>query len=250
MKRTFFLAFLAVAISCKEQPKKEAETAVVEEAMEQEVIQENAEWMPLFNGENFDGWHVYNGGEVPSVWQVVDGAMVFTPEGEGHGSGANLVTDNEYTSFVLSMEWKISEGGNSGFFWGVKEIEGVNEAYMSGPEIQVLDNEKHPDAKAGTTHQAGALYDMVSPSADVTKPVGEWNTCVLTIDQENNQGSVVLNGTEVAAFSVNGEAWDAMVAESKFNGWEHFGKYTTGKIGLQDHGNMVAFRNIKIKEIK
>jgi len=113
----------------------------------------------------------------------------------------------------------------------------------------VLDNDKHPDGKNGTTHQAGALYDMVAPSKDVTKPIGEWNHCVITINHKTNTGVVVLNDIEIVNFPVNDPEWSKMVSQSKFNGWEHFGKYTTGKIGLQDHGDVVAYKDIKIKEL-
>jgi hypothetical protein len=150
---------------------------------------------------------------------------------------------------VLSLECKISEGGNSGIFWGIKEDEKYSQPYETGPEIQVLDNEKHPDAKNGTTHQAGSLYDMVPPSEDVTKAVGEWNTCIITIDHRQNKGSVQLNGVEVATFPLANDAWNEMVSKSKFADWEGFGKFTTGKIGVQDHGDIVAFRNIRIKEL-
>ena len=132
---------------------------------------------------------------------------------------------------------------------GILEDEKYGQPYETGPEIQVLDNIAHPDAKNGTTHQAGALYDMVAPSKEVVKPVGEWNSYVITVNHKTNEGSVVLNGKEIVTFPVNGEAWEAMVADSKFADWEGFGKYATGKIGLQDHGDIVAYRNIKIKEL-
>lgn len=238
------MMMLLFTVGCKEKAKKE-----VEEIVETEVVNETEEWTVLFDGSSFDGWHVYSGEGVPDVWKLEEGAMVYTPSGDGHGGGANLVTDNDYTDFVLSLEWKISEGGNSGIFWGVKEDENLPEAYQTGPEIQILDNEKHPDAKAGTTHRAGALYDMVPPTKDVTNPVGEWNTNVITINHKTNEGIIVLNGVEVVTFSVNNPEWSEMVSKSKFADWEEFGKYTTGKIGLQDHGNMVSFRNIKIKEL-
>ena len=175
--------------------------------------------------------------------------MVLYPSKEGEGKSHNLVTDKEYTSFVLSLEWKVKEASNSGIFWGILEDAKYGEPYETGPEIQVLDNIGHPDAKNGTTHQAGALYDMIAPSKEVVNPVGEWNLCVITINQKTNSGSVKLNGKNIVEFPVNGADWDALVANSKFADWKGFGKYQTGKIGLQDHGDQVAFRNIRIKEL-
>ena len=148
------------------------------------------------------------------------------------------------------MGWKISEGGNSGIFWGVFEDPKFSEAYLTGPEIQVLDNERHPDANVnGKLHQAGALYDMIEPGQDVVNPAGEWNLCIITIDHNKNIGTVEMNGTKIVEFAAHGKEWDNMVAKSKFADWEGFGKYQTGKIGLQDHGDVVSYRNIKIKEL-
>ncbi len=176
--------------------------------------------------------------------------MVFyPPENRPKGESYNIVTDKEYKNFVLRLEWKISEGGNSGIFWGVNESEEFGQPYETGPEIQVLDDEKHPDAKNGTTHQAGALYDMVAPSEKAVKPVGEWNMVELMVNHGENKGIVILNDKKIAEFPVNGPEWDKMVADSKFADWDGFGIYKTGKIGLQDHGDIVAFRNIKIKEL-
>lgn len=113
-----------------------------------------------------------------------------------------------------------------------------NEAYQTGLEIQVLDNERHPDAKANPKfHQAGALYDLVQPEQDICKPAGEWNHCVLSVNHKTNEGSVTLNGTKIVSFPVHGEEWDKMVENSKFKGWEGFGKHHTGHIRLQDHGD-------------
>jgi hypothetical protein len=184
-------------------------------------------------------------------WKIEDGAMTFYPPKERpKGTSYNIVTKKEYTNFVLSLEWKISEAGNSGIFWGVHESEKFGQHYATGPEIQVLDNLKHPDAnKGGKTHQAGALYDMIAPAKDVAKAVGEWNTVEITIDHQKNHGQVIFNGEKIVGFPVHGEQWDAMVAKSKFANWEGFGKFKTGKIGLQDHGDIVSYRNIKIKEL-
>ena len=247
MKKITLSLGLAIALfaSCKEQTKNaENETVAVSET---EETQPQEEWTILFDGSNLDNWHVYNGAE-PTQWKIEDDALVFTPAEKRDGT-ENLVTDSTYTSFVLSLDWKISEGGNSGILWGVQEDPKFNEPYYTGAEIQVLDDERHPDAKAGTTHRSGALYDMIAAPEGVVKSAGEWNTYEITIDHNTNKGSVVMNGQEVVTFPVSGEEWDAMVAKSKFADWEAFAKVKTGKIALQDHGNQVSYRNIKIKQL-
>ncbi|MEZ4810022.1 MAG: DUF1080 domain-containing protein [Allomuricauda sp.] len=247
MKKPILWAVLAITFACKEKPKEDTS-----EAMEQNkpVVEEKSDWTVLFDGTSFDGWHLYNGGKIGEPWKLEDGAMVlYPPEQRQEGDNFNIVTDKEYTNFVLSLEWKISKAGNSGIFWGVVEGEKFGEPYLTGPEIQVLDDEGHPDAKNGTTHQAGALYDMVAPSEKTVKPFGEWNLVEIMVNHETNEGYVMQNGVKIVEFPVHGPEWDKMVANSKFAGWEGFGAYQTGKIGLQDHGNIVAFRNIEIKEL-
>ncbi len=250
MRKVILLACCLFAVAaCKENKETQAEE--VADTSETAAAESDAsDWIVLFDGTSFDGWKGYNQDGVPDTWSIEDGAMVFTPPADRpDGASYNLVTESKFENFVLSLEWQISEGGNSGVFWGVEELEQFGQPYQTGPEIQVLDNEKHPDAKAGTTHQAGALYDMIAPSEDVTRPVGEWNTMEITIDYAGETGKVVMNGTELLTFPLGNDAWDAMVADSKFDGWEGFGQYHEGKIGLQDHGDRVAFRNIKIKPL-
>jgi hypothetical protein len=258
MKKLIFSALIAVMVmGCKEKTDKKNMDVDSDPLANKEngtppppPAAVEGDWQVLFDGTNFDAWKRYLEDGVGDAWKIEDGAMVYYPPKERKkGEKYNLVTKEDFTSFVLSVDWKISEGGNSGIFWGVKEVESLPEAYHSGPEIQVLDNEKHPDAKNGPVRQAGALYDMVGPSEDATKPVGEWNTCVITVDHNSNKGNVVLNGTEIASFPVHGAEWEAMIDKSKFKGSEHFGKYRTGRIGLQDHGDIVSYRNIKIKTL-
>ncbi|MFO8147334.1 MAG: 3-keto-disaccharide hydrolase [Bacteroidota bacterium] len=248
MKKTSLLLILGVAlisINCKDETKDKVEIVETENMNDQE----DQEVTKLFNGENLDGWKAYNSDEI-TQWTVEDGAIAFSPaEGERSGS-ENLITEEEFTDFELSLEWKISEGGNSGIMWGVQEDEKFNEPYVTGPEIQILDNKRHPDAENGPIRQAGALYDMVPASKDVTKPVGEWNKVILRIDHETNLGSVTLNGEKITEFPVHGEEWDKMVEGSKFEDWEDFGKHRTGHIALQDHDDKVWFRNIQIRELK
>lgn len=250
MKKLLFTALLTIlVIGCKEKVK-EAEEKAADAIAKTEMEIPKEEWQVLFDGTSFEGWHEYLQEGISEHWKIEDGAMVFyPPKNREKGKSYNLISDNEYTDFVLSIEWRIAEAGNSGIFWGIKELPELKQPYHSGPEIQVLDNDKHPDGKNGTSHQAGALYDMVSPSEDVTKPIGEWNLCELTINHKTNMGIVVLNDVEVVNFPVNNPEWGEMVSKSKFADWEHFAKYATGKIGVQDHGDGVAFRNIKIKEL-
>ena len=244
MKKTIILALFAVAtLACKNKDKQT--NKVVTETKKENTV--TSGWVTLFDGTNFDNWRGYLMDEMPPELTIEDGAMMFTPGKEG---GKNIITKDTFTNFELSLEWKISEGGNSGIFWSVFEDPKYSEAYQTGPEIQVLDNERHPDAKANPKfHQAGALYDLVQPEHDVCKPAGEWNLCVIKVNHKTNEGSVTLNGTKIVSFPVHGEDWDALVANSKFKDWEGFGKHHTGHIGLQDHGDKVWFKNIKIKEL-
>tara|TARA_B110000263_G_scaffold146182_1_gene126746 strand:- start:708 stop:1436 length:729 start_codon:yes stop_codon:yes gene_type:complete len=213
---------------------------------------ESTKWISLFDGKSFNGWHQYNGGPVSNKWIIENGVMIFDPKKsniQNDGTG-NIVTDQEFTNFELSLEWNISNTGNSGMFWGVKELDELNDPYMTGAEIQILDNDRHPDAKANPKfHQAGALYDMVQPESDVCKAAGQWNRMILKINHAENIGSVTLNGTKIVVFPLAGPKWAAMVYGSKFKNWPYFGAYKTGKIGLQDHGDKVSFRNIKIREL-
>ena len=250
MKKSGFLlmATALMAIGCNNNKKNEHSS---EEMQTNQQMKDSTEsdWTVLFDGQNLDHWKVYNQDSISDQWQIKDSALVFTPsEGEREHS-ENLITKNEYTDFVLSLEWKISHAGNSGIMWAVQEDTAYHEPYLTGPEIQVLDNKNHPDAKVGERRQAGALYDMVPPKEDVTMPVGEWNKVEITIDHEKNQGTVTMNGTEIEQFPLQGEEWDKMVENSKFKGWEGFAENKTGHIALQDHGNQVSFRNIRIKEL-
>lgn len=252
MKKYYLVMTIACFIlaNCKEKEKKEEVTETEKLSMENKKEMEENDWIVLFDGTSFDGWKGYMKDGMAANWKIEDGAMVFYPPAEKpEGESYNIVTEQEFTSFMLSLEWKVSEGGNSGIFWGIKEDAMYGQPYETGPEIQVLDDERHPDAKNGTTHQAGALYDMVAPSEKVVKPAGEWNSCEITVNYSEHKGSVKLNGVEVVTFPLDNQEWDAMVSASKFAGWPGFGKFHTGKIGLQDHGDIVAYRNIKIKKL-
>ena len=210
--------------------------------------QKKEDWTVLFDGSNLNSWKGYLKDTPSDEWEILDNTLVFTPN-ENRGSVRNnIITKESYTSFVLHLEWKISSGGNSGVFWAIDENEKYREPYETGPEIQVLDNEKHPDGKI-LSHRAGSLYDMIQALPESANPAGEWNTFDITIDYKNNLGLVVLNDVLVLEFPVKGPEWDEMVSNSKFATWSAFAKTDTGKIGLQDHDDTVYYRNIKIKRL-
>jgi hypothetical protein len=161
-------------------------------------------------------------------------------------TGGDLITADQYENFELELEWKISEGGNSGIFFGVREIPGLEVAYETGIEMQVLDDDRHVDGGTPET-SAGACYALYPPAQDVVRPVGEYNQVRLLV----NDGHVEhwLNGQKIVEYVIGSEDWHKRIAKSKFADWEHFAKYRKGHIGLQDHSDRVWFRNIRIREL-
>ena len=250
MNNLIYITVLSfIVCSCVGQTKKEEN---------KKVNSSKGEWISLFDGKTTEGWHYYNGGKLGDEWSVVDGVLTFDPRKQEEDQDSDIVSNGNFTNFVLSIEWKIAECGNSGLFWGVHEDKKFVDPYLTGPEIQLLDNERHSDAFIKPKyHQSGALYDIVQPSKDVCNPAGEWNHFLLTINHEINNATVKLNGTEIVSFPVNGPEWEELISKSKFRDKStynyveapEFGKYKTGRIGLQDHGDKVSFRNIKIKRL-
>ena len=242
-----FILVLGLAASCGSKGKKTEEAAATEQA---EAADEG--WTVLFDGTSTAGWRGYGKTTFPeSGWEIEDGTLkcIGSGAGEAGGAGGDIIYDKKFGNFELSLEWKISEGGNSGIFILGQEIEG-EPIYMSSPEMQILDNERHPDAKLGTdgNRMAGSLYDLLPANPQNTKPAGEWNQVGIIC----YQGTVVFkqNGANVVEFHLWTDAWKNMVANSKFKDWPNFvNPAQEGYIGLQDHGNDVWFRNIKIKEL-
>lgn len=247
MRETFVLMFtLIIFVACKDSSKEVAIEDVLAPATDTKEGQDGA-WIVLFDGTSLDQWRGYLSDDIYPEWNIKDGALVFTP---GENSSRNIITKDRFTNFILSLEWKISEEGNSGIFWGVHEDPSITEPYLTGPEIQILDNEGHPDAQfEGGTHKAGSLFDMIACPDELIKPKGAWNLCVIEINHDSNLGKVSMNGKEAFTFPLHGPSWQQLVANSKFKDWKEFGRYKTGHIGLQDHGNQVWFRDIKIKKI-
>lgn len=209
-------------------------------------------WVYLFDGTSTAGWRGYGKDAFPEKgWVIEDGTLrcIGSGAGEAGGEGGDIIYDKKFGNFELSLEWKISEGGNSGIFFLAQEIPG-EPIYKSAPEMQVLDNDKHPDAILGVdgNRKASSLYDLIPAVPQNTKPVGEWNQVGILV----YQGTVVFksNGANVVEFHLWTDDWKKMVENSKFKDWEWFvNPAREGYIGLQDHGNDVWFRNIKIREL-
>ncbi len=219
---------------------------------------QDSDWQYIFDGKSFNGWHQYNSDVIGSQWSIENGELIFR---DNKDSKQDLITEKEFENFELSIEWNISKGGNSGIFYGVKEFPELDEAFKSGPEIQVLDNENF--FTASNLHKSPSLYDLVEPIQSNIKinPYGEWNHLLIKIDHKNNLGTVVMNGQFAYSYPLSGSEWDKLVSKSKFNNKNYyinkesdnkflaFGKFKSGKIGLQDHGSDVKFRNIKIRNL-
>jgi hypothetical protein len=209
--------------------------------------EKKAGWLLLFDGKTTDGWHTYNKNRVTKNWKVVNGALVMDPKEKTKDEGGDIVTNKEYENYEFSTEWKISEAGNSGIIFNVKEDPKYPDTYTTGPEMQVLDNIKATDNKK-ENHLAGLLYDMAGTAASSKpKPVGEWN--VAKIIQNKGHLTFYLNGIKTVDVQQGSEEWKAMIADSKFKTWPDFASATKGKIAFQDHGHEVSFRNVKIRKL-
>lgn len=199
----------------------------------------NSEWTVLFDGKTVKGLRGYKQSGFPDSWEIVDGTLKTVP-----GHGVDLISEEVYKNFELELEWKVPKGGNSGIFYFATE-EG-DYIWQSALEMQVVDDEKHIDGK-NTLTSAGALYAMIAPSANVVKPVGEFNQ--VRIKVKNNHVEHWLNGTKIVEYVYGSDMmWD-LVEKSKFNKMPLFAKASEGHIGLQgDHG-LIWYKNIRIRRL-
>ena len=192
----------------------------------------------LFDGRSLDAWRGFRNDRVPAGWQVVDGALTRV------GEGGDLITRDEFGDFELALEWKVAEGGNSGIMYRVTED--ASATYETGPEMQVLDDARHKDGESRLT-AAGSAYGLYAAPAGVVKPAGEWNAVRILV-----RGSHVehwLNGVKVVEYELGSPDWKAKVEASKFKQWPGYGRAAKGHIALQDHGDRVAYRGIKIRTL-
>ncbi len=206
-------------------------------------------WELLFDGSTTKGWHKYGGAPIGAAWKVQDGALWLDPsqkEGWQIKGGGDIVTDEVFTDFHLKLEWKIAQNGNSGIMFYIHEDSTRYQwPWMTAPEMQVLDNQGHPDAKI-VKHRAGDLYDLISCSQETVKPYDQWNQ--VEIICKKGKLELFLNQVNVVSVQLWGDEWKKLIAGSKFAKMPGFGTYQTGRIGLQDHGDKVWYRNIKIRK--
>jgi hypothetical protein len=197
-------------------------------------------WKLLFDGKTTKGWHKYKGKEVGDRWKAVDGTLALLHK-DGK-DGGDIITDENFGNFELAIDWKVTPGANSGIMYRVSETEDA--PFFTGPEYQILDNAKHADGKNPKT-SAASCYALYAPTKDVCKPVGQWNRTRILV--KDNHVEHWLNDVKVVEYDFGSKDWNKRVAESKFNEWKKFGTMKKGGIDLQDHGDDVTYRNIKIR---
>jgi len=195
-----------------------------------------AGWKLLFDGRSITEWRNFKSTGPVRGWEAIDGALVRT------GDGGDLVTNAEYADFELALDWRVDTAGNSGVFFHVTDAGSY--VWESGPEMQILDNDAHPDGRNPLT-SAGSNYALDAPPRDLTRPVGMWNEARLFV-----KGAKVehwLNGEIIVEYELWTDAWKSAVKASKFAGMPNYGVPKSGRIALQDHGDRVAFRNVKVR---
>ena len=195
-------------------------------------------WQPLFDGSTTGGWRGYNRADMPAGWQAVDGALTRVAE------AGDIITTRQFRNFELELEWMVRPAGNSGVFY--RAVESPDPIYYSAPEMQVLDDAGHVDGGSRLT-AAGANYGLHAAPEGVVRPAGEWNSVRLVVN--GNHVEHWLNDHRVVEYELGSDDWKQRVAASKFVEWPAYGQAQRGHIGLQDHGDWVAFRNIRIREL-
>jgi 3-keto-disaccharide hydrolase len=198
-------------------------------------------WTILFDGKTTDAFRAFKRDSFPEKgWAVENGALKTIVGGDR----VDLITKDKYQNFELELEWRVSPGGNSGVIYLVTEDE--SETYRTGPEMQVLDDERHRDGKSPLT-SAGSLYALIAPAVKTVKPAGEWNRARLTI----RDGHVEhwLGGKRIVEYDLGSDSLKEKIAQSKFKEFPRFAQNREGHIALQHHGEEVWYRNIRVRRL-
>lgn len=239
IKEILFLLVVVFLTSCTSDQKNKEE--------ENSNLNKNSDWTTLFDGSTLAGWRGFNADSLPSNWVIEEGTLKSL--GTGGDLGGDIVYGaQEFDNFQLELEWKISEGGNSGIFYHVVEGEQYKAPYENAPEYQLIDNLKFPEPLEDW-QMVGADYAMypADSSKNVVKPANEWNTTRIIFTDERVE--YWLNGEMVVTFVPWSEDWMARRNSGKWDEYPDYGKSKSGWIGLQDHGSFIWFRNIRIKQL-
>jgi hypothetical protein len=234
----FLLSALLLAACSSSGQAERATPDTTGGSMTAQAPEPGDDWRPLFDGRTTAGWHAFGGGAPGAGWRVVDGALTRAAE------AGDILTDEEFGSFELELEWKIAPGGNSGVFFHVVEDSTLQYVWQTGPEMQVLDNAGHADGRQPNT-SAGSNFALYAPARDVTRPPGQWNQARLVVRGDHVEHW--LNGEKLLEYELGSAEWQQRVAASKFGEMPRYGRARRGHIALQDHGDDVAFRNLRIR---
>jgi hypothetical protein len=235
-------AILAPALATAPVSAQKPQAAAANQLTPEE---QRAGWTLLFDGHSLNGWRGYKKPDATGTrWKIADGMLTLPPDNGQDTRGArDIISTGTYEQFELTWEWRIAQAGNSGVKYFV--LEDMESAI--GHEYQLIDDERHPDAKVGPKRQTAAFYDVLAASDRPMKPAGEFNTSRVVVN--GNSVEHWLNGRKVLQYELNSPALKAAIEQSKFKGIERFGKLQDGHILLQDHGNQVWYRNIKIRKL-
>lgn len=248
MMRYFLFFILLSCLAACGQDTEPAEDSMMEPVVRDNTLTDSelAEgWELLFDGQSMDNWRVYNSDTLMG-WSVEEDAMVALGEGGLHGDGADIITKTEYENFELSLDWKISPGGNSGIFFNVVEHPDNDAVYVTGPEYQLVDDIGFA-TPLEESQRSGANYAMHAPMKSVAMPAGEYNHSRLRV--ENGHVTHWLNGEKVVEYDMWTPEWDSLRMAGKWKDFPAYGQARKGYIALQDHGNKIWFKNIKIKKL-
>jgi hypothetical protein len=247
-----FLIFFssALLVDCVHKKNTSEESGNTEELHESLIMmntltsaEEEAGWQLLFDGRSLEGWRGFRQEGPPEGWMVEEGQLVAL--GKGSDLTGDIITEGVYADFELVLEWKISNGGNSGIFFRIVEDD-YPTVYATGPEYQLIDDLGYP-AKLEDWHSCGANYGMHAPDQPPIKPAGDWNASRLVVD--STRVTHYLNGKKIVEYELWGEDWMQKVREGKWAEYPGYGMARSGHIGLQDHGDKIWFRNIKIRNL-
>lgn len=251
------LAIFLFLISCGRQSKQnnqqEAEPTVqIEKPVINTLTEEDqsAGWELLFDGKTTNKWRGYNNDSFPEKgWHIRNGNLAVEHSGAGEeGFGGDIITIDTFENFEFSLEFMVSKEGNSGILYRVVEKEGVP-IWHNAPEYQILDDETYIEISEMdmNTHLTGDNYDLHSSMEKKLNPEGEWNHALIKIN--NNHVEHWLNGVKTVEYKIESPEWETLVEKSKFKDYPDYGRVKSGHIGLQDHGHLIMFRNIKIRKL-